>query len=404
MGKFIKTGHTIAVIIFSLLLVLPMLFFNFEEGKISQTENKVLASFPDLSQFSGFFDSKLPTALDGYISDNIGFKQEGTLSHICLMYGLFRQLAVSDYIEGKEDNFYYSNQPLLSSYQGLTNYSEQEINTIYDSLVSLNDAVNNKGAKFVFMPIPNKEDVYNEYLPDGINIVAQRSNLSTLKDKLIIESSVATVDTLGSLLNAKQYVDGMLYYKNIDPTHWNMNGMFVGYKALMQTINKTDNSITYLTDSDVNITGTVENKALAFLQVFKSINKLFKTKEDVMYKVEVIGGFSGVSDNTTPSAYSLSNDTTNRYFHYYNENAKNNKVLFVVGDSYIWDFMLPMLSETFSDVYFLQISTSRDDIEELLGYIKPDFVVLEIVYRMTDATNMGLLSNKLCQCFDSSKE
>ena len=93
--------------------------------------------------------------------------------------------------------------------------------------------------------------------------------------------------------------------------------------------------------------------------------------------------FSGHSDNSVPESFSMRNDKTNTYFHYENQNDASGKTLMILGDSYIWTFLLPMLSESFTHLYFLGRNTDKEIIYELFNMAKPDFILVETVARAT---------------------
>ena len=68
-----------------------------------------------------------------------------------------------------------------------------------------------------------------------------------------------------------------------------------------------------------------------------------------------------------------SSDQWNSYRYYKNEDETLPKIL-IVGDSYVWMFMLPWISESFSETVFIH----KDDSENfvfMLETLEPDMVV-----------------------------
>ncbi len=68
------------------------------------------------------------------------------------------------------------------------------------------------------------------------------------------------------------------------------------------------------------------------------------------------------------------------YYHYTNPELDNGKTLSIIGDSYIYGQMLPLLGESFEDVYFLQPQTGTQ-IRKFIQESKPDYVLYEAVER-----------------------
>lgn len=394
-------GQKICIIVFLILLTFPLLAFDRNPGHISVLENKNTAKFPDLSAYSSFFNSQLVKDFDIFLTDNIGLKEQGILTYISLMYKLFHQLEITNFIEGKENNVFYITKEILSIYQGIDSPPQIKFDILKEKLRKLNDTVKSVGATFIFMPIPNKEEIYPEYMPDNIHVLTEESFLNTLKNQVIIDGCIPTVDVEQALLRAKTNVDEMLYFRNMDASHWNANGMFVGYEALMRTMQVRDTSIIGLSSQNVLITTQTIHLPFSYLARYPSIRETFSQMNDQDYNISSISGFSGMSDNSHPIGYSLSGDKRNLYFYYHNDKAYNKKTIMVCGDSYIWTFMLPLLSETFTNVYFLAAGLEAPLINEFLNYVTPDIVVFQCVARMVNANRFEYLIGLLQVGFET---
>lgn len=375
----------VAILLFACMLILPLLLFNRQPGSASVLENKNTAVLPDFSAFDSPFDKRIPQELDEFFTDNIGLKEQGTLAHISLMYRLFHQVAVTDDIEGKSHHLFYLAPHILNTYQGLDAISDAEMDPIVEKMQDLNNTVTSSGAEFVFMPIPNKEEIYPEYMPDNIHVASEDSFLHALKNRLLADGQIATVDTEQALLDAKETVDGLLYYRNMDPSHWNANGMLAGYLALMDTLQARDASIKGFQREELNVTSESVHLPFHTLAQYPSISASFSDMNDEVYNVTPLSGFSGVLDNTQPAGFSLNADTRNLYFHYHNDNARNQKSVLIYGDSYIHSFMLSLLSETFSDVYFFAASVDASTVSEFLELVSPNIILYESVARMINS-------------------
>jgi hypothetical protein len=56
----------------------------------------------------------------------------------------------------------------------------------------------------------------------------------------------------------------------------------------------------------------------------------------------------------------------------------------ILGDSYIYSFLLPLLSESFEDVYFIRYSDAMSAARDIMENAAPDLVVFEMVERQFD--------------------
>jgi hypothetical protein len=109
--------------------------------------------------------------------------------------------------------------------------SERELNSIAVTMSLLQENVESKGGNFVFVPIPNKNSVYGEYMP-ACYTQAEENNLTRLS-KVLDETGVNYVD-MKSLLTENK--DMGLYHKR--DTHWNYLGALLGYNAILNALDK----------------------------------------------------------------------------------------------------------------------------------------------------------------------
>ena len=95
---------------------------------------------------------------------------------------------------------------------------DREISNVIRILKGYRDALARRGIRFIFLPIPNKENIFYEYFP--------RKKRPTLIEKLITElrrQGVEVVDTQKAFSQAYREKNIMLYHT--DDSHWNANGV-----------------------------------------------------------------------------------------------------------------------------------------------------------------------------------
>ena len=96
---------------------------------------------------------------------------------------------------------------------------------IVQSLKSYKAYCDSLGIVFVFLPCPDKESVYYEYVPFS----KQPSTLFQL-DSILIANGINTINSLGVLNRSKK--NALLY--SYDDTHWNAAGVSVIATEIMK--------------------------------------------------------------------------------------------------------------------------------------------------------------------------
>lgn len=392
MEKANKTIDLLTAILIMVILCVPLLFFHRGGGTISKVDNRNTELRPVLADYTGFFDSEFPKDWDAYISDNMGCREPAILANIAFRYEIFGDFSVANYVQGKDGHLFYLTEDILHSYQGLDTPSQDSVAEICAKAINFQDQVLESGSQLIFMPIPNKEKIYSEFMPNNIHKTSGSSMTGSVIAELNQQAAIPMVNTEKALADFKRGLgeEDLLYYRNYDVTHWNQLGAFVGYQALMEKIADLDSSFHYLGRDDIFLEKDVYNGPVKDLAFSPLMSRVFKSCSDIKYTIEPKNGWNGISDNCVPDNFSLAGDCEDKYYHYYNPTQKDGKTLLIYGDSYIRNFLLPIISENFKDVYFLSYASTRSELAELLQYVDPDFVVFEAVDRMLTEGNLKI--------------
>ncbi len=198
------------VLIISLIILIPMFFFNFKKEQISTFENRNLAEFP--TKFNGF--SNYMSGIDAYVKDRAGFRDGMMQLYNEVLIGKLKSHH-KQVIFGEDGWLFYNEE--LPDYTG-TNIEQEKIEKCVDILKGINEWCESRGSKFVFIVGPNKSSIYSEYMPDYIK-KADVSFLDILTERLNQEG-VPIINPKQELIKNKNKTE--LYYK-LD-THWNSLG------------------------------------------------------------------------------------------------------------------------------------------------------------------------------------
>ncbi len=117
----------------------------------------------------------------------------------------------------------------LWDYMGINHFTDDELAAIAANLVSMRDGFNALGVDFYVTALPNKEIIYEEYMPDTVARVDTVSRAEQLADYIWDNTDLVYVYPKQALLDAK--AEGQIYYQT--DTHWNQKGAFVGMQQLM---------------------------------------------------------------------------------------------------------------------------------------------------------------------------
>ncbi len=107
---------------------------------------------------------------------------------------------------------------------------KEKLNKAIQVIKSYNDAVKRRGIRFIFLPIPNKENIFYGYL---------RTKRPFFLEQLISElkgHGVETIDTQEAFEEAFQKSQVLLYHT--DDTHWNGNAVRIAADLLAKVIDE----------------------------------------------------------------------------------------------------------------------------------------------------------------------
>lgn len=348
-----KILNYIFIVLFLAVCIIPLIFSNKKAGMISTVENRALAEFPEVFNSDGKINPELKTGFNSWLNDNIGFRDTLMGFNTKIQYTLFNKINSSDVILGKNGWLFYQGEGGISihDYQAKTLYTEKQLKKILKNVTELQKWCDDNGMKFVLMLMPNKEHIYREYMPDGIEEVHEEKNIDLVVDYIRENSDIKVVYPKEELLKAKEKYD--VYYKY--DTHWNDLGAYEGYKCLMKNMDISLLSFNTIEKKMYN-GGDLSNMAM-LSSLVESYQESF-----IKYDGEIETLYD---DNKGNNAY--------RKFHFESGNGK----IFFMGDSFS-DAMRPMISRTFEYSDFVHRDTKMFD--EVLKE-KPDIFVYEMVER-----------------------
>lgn len=375
-----------------MLLVLPVTKIN--QAEKSEVENRNLASWPEISR-ENLFQGQLAPALEKYFEDR--FFGRDILLKISYAYNTF----LKEHYENNsawvgEDNWlFYKNEDSLRLCQNMVFFQEEEYPLIQQNLTSMHQWMTEQGIKFYMIYLPNKEDVYGEYMGHHIK---KRTRPEADRFSLVVdylqqhEAPLVPIYPLNRMLEEKKRSDALLYYKN--DTHWSQYGAYIGYEALMQAIGRDFPDIEVLEPAKMDFSPRIkwEDGDLARMLTLDMRQELADTwyvapqpRQGWQYYVIE----EQFLQNGKVYYQNIIHPNGKYYIHTVNPRGRYKVIVF--RDSFGIN-LLPYLAETFNDVrFYWTMDMDIAQYKDVMAQEKPDLVIFESVSRYAQ---YSLLNNK----------
>ncbi|MCP1137545.1 hypothetical protein NKT34_30250 [Paenibacillus polysaccharolyticus] len=360
---------------FMLIISVPLLTVNKTSGLVSTAENRVLASFPDLS-INGKINTHFISQFESWFNDNLGLRDKLVMANTAAEYQLFEKLTKTDTLVGKNNWLYYVTPEIIKDYQNLNLPSDDRLEEWNTSLNRVSKFLDKKNIPFIVMLNMDKKTIYPENYPESIKKVGDISRTEMISKYFNDNGEFSFFTPKEALLKAKK--NEIVYSQNYDNAHWNYYGSFIGYMELMKQIRKFIPEIDSLSLEDFTISPYQRES-----KVYNTVP--FSEKDyNLIYKKDRTAVES--DSNELQQLNLIYSETTHEYIN----KKKDLPVGLIIGDSYLYQYNLPDLAESFSKLVFVH-NENVDKIESLVNVVRPDVVVYETVER-TFEHSMDILS------------
>ncbi len=239
-----KLLKSIVMIVFSLVIILPCVFFNFENKAVSTIDNRMLSPFPSKNN-----EGSLTTQVDNFINDRIGLREEMIHTYTMLNDKVFGKLTHPSYVKGQAGYIYGTEATKAVEY---TEYHQD----FAQMVAKIQTYCNERNIPFVFVFNPGKSSVLTEYLPKGVN--QNRDWVRTFFDQLD-RLGVNYVDNT-SVLREQWQAGEAVFNRQFDANHWNDWGAFYGTNAALLALKKQIPNVYVNQKSDLTVTYESQTK------------------------------------------------------------------------------------------------------------------------------------------------
>ncbi|THB78240.1 MAG: hypothetical protein D6B25_04825 [Desulfobulbaceae bacterium] len=225
----------IIVVMFMIILSTPLAISLFTQDlEVSKSEKRKLVQFPELS-FTVDGIKTFPGTFEKYYKDHFGLRSQIVRLHNYTLCKLFKVSPTGMVIVGSDNWYFFNANGSLGDYLGRFHFTDNRLKDFESILLNRDAWLKKMGTHYIFLPIPNKETVYEEYLPRRI-----RKHKGVNKYTQVIEYLRSSgqftnfIDTEALLLHLKQ--EQQVYLKT--DSHWNNDGAFGVYQELINQLSK----------------------------------------------------------------------------------------------------------------------------------------------------------------------
>lgn len=359
------TSKVLIIIAFLAVLILPVLESDKVGGALSPNENRYLADFPPFFDETHNFSKEFKSGFETWLNDNLGGRQKLIQLSKTIDYRFFGELGFAGYrvIEGPNGWLFYA---LDSEIPYIVNsFVPDDIVkiSIKNSFERIADELEDFDTSLVVAMFPSKFNVYPEELPSSLKLLNKTSAAEVIDEELKNAVGFSYASPFAELMVNKSVFP--TYSRAYDVGHWNQYGAFIGYSVLMQAAKQQIPDLRILTEEDFMIIQVERELKTDWGFVSKEIDFQYEPKF-TRTAVADTGFFERI--NYT------SKDTWKSYRYYKNSDASLPRAI-LVGDSYVWQFLLDNMAESFSELVFIHY-LDLDQVNGLMTVIEPDVVML----------------------------
>ncbi len=334
---FIKRKNTLLIILFSAIILLPLLdnifFFSPITNLFEKRESATIPSAP-----KNFADIKnYPKKFENFFNDNYGFRKSLIFFNSKIMDNIFGESPSSRAFIGNDEWLYFDNQNSLLDAQGLAKIDDKKIAQAAKSFIKNWKILQKNNIDYLLVIAADKTSIYPEFLPDFIKISPQNHRID--KFILAIKTENPNFPILDLRKVLKEAKEKEIIYQKTD-THWNKRGAHVGYVEIMKILAQKNPDLKYHQRTDF----------------IDTENEMIKGDISDIMNIDAQNINYSLKEKFPKNFYQQnSSKQEKKIFHkplFYTNYDKNLPILFVYKDSF-FDNMMEFFAMHFSNNYFI---------------------------------------------------
>lgn len=353
-----KKTNLVFIAIFLFLIIAPFVTLNNKADAISEIDNRKLADSPRTK----FGTSEFAPAVNSYLNDRIGFRNEYIKWYEKAHDEIFNMLIHPSYMYGKNKEVFLT---VDLCYFDDTNY----LDDFADFTKGMQDYCKKRGTQFVFQWEPDKSAIRTDLLPAGLNYDPSWTEyLFNEFDK----RSINYVDNM-TLFRELEKKGVFLYNHKYDAGHFNDNGGYYSCNNVLENLHETNPAIHVNEKSEINFGVT---------NVEKLLQSDFTINEDVPSNIPKAVDEIVESKEFTEDYYIDPPTRVQMFTHF--ENKERNKEraprALIFGGSHMGS-CYKYYANSFSECLIVPNYTNVVNYEYYIDKFNPDVVIFEMGQR-----------------------
>lgn len=359
-----KVTNIVFSVLFFLAVALPLVTAEYGHDIQSEIDNAYLPELDNLTVETAGEE------ISNYLDKRIGLRAEALTAYQKLNDRLFGVMEHPTYMYGENGQVFFKGEEFIRRYQHL-DLDAEKTEGFADAMKNFQDYTEGTGRDFLYFYIPDKETVYPEYYPKGVNVKGDVS----LTDQILGALDKNGVD----YYYAK---DVMQAHKSIYPVnnkkydvgHWNDYGAFVAIRGMYEVLQKDHPALELLSEDEFN--KTVEIMPSLPVSQFE-INEEFLT-----YTLKETAAVDTTEQFFEERDIGISYPD-NVYQHFDNPACADKPKLLIFGDSYLGNGYLGPYERYFinhfSEYTFIHRYNvyNQEFFEYYVDKVDPDIVIFE---------------------------
>lgn len=361
-----RAGQFAVITLFLLILYVPLvLSFVLKDKDVSESEKRKLARLPGL-EWSLDSLVRYPDRFEIYYNDHFGLREQLVEFYNYLYFKVVKKSPLPTVTVGRDEWLYYNGEGSLPDFLGLSEYSEEQLETWKRTLQDRQEWLADLGMRYLFVVAPDKMMIYPEYMPARVQRRAGTPILGRLTDYVAEHASLdGYLDLRPGLLAAKGR--RQVYYRT--DTHWNPDGAFDAYVAIMRQVRQWFPAAKILGEESLQKTGESRRGDICITLNLNNIapEETIKTVVEPSCAAE---DYARLNLAIRPTGEEAKNPN---YLPLQNGCASAPLKALVIHDSFGL-FLRPYFNETFNRVVYSHFI----DLKDLKGFIessRPDLII-----------------------------
>ena len=233
-----RWANTGLITLFMVMLWLPTFdtLFHIDHSTLPR-ENRILAQFPEFKPAPRGLKEYI-ASLEAYFNDHFGCRSQLIHWHRRLESGgvPWKQGRNAPGVIVGHNGWLFLAPPggAIEYSREVRQFSPQELHDWQILLEHRRDWLAQLGIKYVFVVAPDKQTIYSDQLPAGLDKAQPDVKLDQFVAYMHVQSTVEVLDLRPALRAVRQIAP--TYYKT--DHHWNFFGGFVGYQEIVKLLSK----------------------------------------------------------------------------------------------------------------------------------------------------------------------